>query len=107
MLERFETFDVFLSPVMTAPAPAIGEIAGASVDPATLVKRHAVLYPYTALFNFTGQPSLSLPLASAPNGLPIGMMLTARYADEATLFRLAGQLERELGWAGGRPAIWN
>lgn len=107
VLERFETFDVYLSPVMTAPAPAIGEIAGASVDPAALVKRQAALYPYAALFNFTGQPSLSLPLASAPNGLPIGMMLTARYADEATLFRLAGQLEREIGWAGGRPAIWN
>ncbi len=107
VLERFETFDVFLSPIMTAPAPAIGEIAGCTVDPATLVRRQTELFPYAALFNFTGQPSISLPLAVAPNGLPIGMMFTGRYADEATLFRLAGQLEREIGWAGGRPQIWN
>ncbi len=107
VLERFEAFDVYLCPVMTGPAPAIGEIAGGSVDPATLMRRQTALYPYAALFNFTGQPSISLPLASTPNGLPIGMMFTARYGDEATLFRLAGQLEREIGWAGGRPAVWN
>lgn len=106
VLQRFEAFDVYLSPVMTTPAPAIGEIAG-SVEPASLAKRQAALFPYAALFNFTGQPSISLPLAAAPNGLPIGMMFTARYADEATLFRLAGQLEREIGWAGGRPQFWN
>lgn len=107
VLERFEAFDVYLSPVMTAPAPAIGEIAGASVDPATVSRRQAELFPYAALFNFTGQPSISLPLAVAPDGLPIGTMFTARYADEATLFRLAGQLEREIGWGGRRPGIWN
>lgn len=107
VLEQFERFDVYLSPVMTAPAPSIGHVSGASVDPAELGRRQTALFPYAALFNFTGQPSISLPLASAPSGLPIGMMFTARYADEATLFRLAGQLERELGWAGGRPPIWN
>ncbi len=107
VLERFEAFDVHLAPVMTAPAPPIGEIAGAGGDPATVSRRQAALFPYAALFNFTGQPSISLPLAVAPGGLPIGLMFTARYADEATLFRLAGQLEREIGWAGRRPAIWN
>lgn len=107
VLERFETFDVYLSPVMTAPAPAVGEIAGGSVDPATLARRQTDLFPYAALFNFTGQPSITLPLAKSSEGLPIGMMFTARYADEATLFQLAGQLEREIGWAGGRPGIWN
>lgn len=107
VLERFEAFDVYLCPVMTAPAPAIGEIAGVSGDPATVARRQAALFPYAALFNFTGQPSISLPLAVAPGGLPIGLMFTARYADEATLFRLAGQLEREIGWADRRPGIWN
>jgi amidase len=42
---------------------------------------------------------------SASN-LPIGMMFTAKYADEATLFRLAGQLEKEAPWATRRPQIW-
>lgn len=107
VLERFEGFDVYLSPVMTDTAPKVGDIAGTNTDPAELTRRQSALFPYAALFNFTGQPSISLPLAQGSDGLPIGMMLTARYADEATLFRLAGQLEREVGWAGGRPGVWN
>ena len=55
----------------------------------------------------TGQPSLSLPLHQSANGLPIGMMFTSRYADEATLFRLAGQLEKEMPWIERKPPIWN
>ena len=97
IVRQWEAFDVFLSPVMTAPPPPIGHIAG-DVDAATLSKRQAALFPYTALFNFTGQPSVSLPLAMSAAGLPIGLQFTGRYADEATLFRLAGQLEREWGW---------
>ena len=68
------------------------------MDAATLSKRQAALFPYTALFNFTGQPSVSLPVAMSADGLPIGLQFTGRYADEATLFRIAGQLEREWGW---------
>jgi amidase len=41
------------------------------------------------------------------SGLPIGMMFTARYADEATLYRLAGQLEKEMPWAARKPKYWN
>jgi len=63
--------------------------------------------PFTPPFNFTGQPSLSLPLWQSESGLPIGMMFTGRYADEATLFRLAAQLEKELPWAARKPAVWN
>jgi amidase len=57
------------------------------------------------VFNITGSPSVSLPLEWSVDGLPIGMMFTARYLDEACLFRLAGQLEREFPWAQKRPAI--
>lgn len=102
IVARFEEFDVYLCPVMTTPPPPIGFSDPASVDPAEINKRQASLYPYTAMFNFTGQPSISLPLAQSAGGLPIGMMLTARYADEATLLRLAGQLEKEMPWAGRR-----
>jgi Asp-tRNA(Asn)/Glu-tRNA(Gln) amidotransferase A subunit family amidase len=49
---------------------------------------------------------MSLPLAWSASGLPIGLQFTARYGDEATLFRLAGQLEKEMPWAGRRPPIW-
>jgi len=50
---------------------------------------------------------MSLPLAWSASGLPIGMMFTGRYADEATLFRLAAQLEKEIPWKDRRPGIWN
>jgi len=43
----------------------------------------------------------------SPDGLPIGMMFTARIADEATLFRLAAQLEKALPWSGRRPPVWH
>ena len=88
----------------TAPPPLIGHLSGAAVDPAELGRRQAALFRYAALFNFTGQPSLSLPLAVSAGGLPIGVMFTARYADEAKLFRIAGQIERALPWAV-RPAL--
>jgi amidase len=105
-LQRFATFDVFLCPVMTAPPPPIGFSDPATVTPRDLNKRQTALYPFAALFNFTGQPSLSLPLGMSAQGLPIGMMFTGRYADEATLYRLAGQLEKEMPWAQRRPQVW-
>jgi amidase len=54
----------------------------------------------------TGQPAISLPLAQSQSGLPIGMMFAARYGDEATLFRLAAQLEKERPWADRHPPLW-
>lgn len=105
VIAQFEAFDIYLSPVMTAPPPPLGYISGASVDPAELVRRQMALFPYAALFNITGQPSMSVPLAMSSDGLPIGAMFTGRYADESTLFALAGQLEREFPWAGRRPPL--
>ena len=55
------------------------------------------------LFNITGQPAMSVPLAWTATGLPIGMHFAARFGDEATLFRLAGQLERARSWFAARP----
>lgn len=106
VLRQFETIDVHLCPVMTAPPPRIGFSDPAAVPPREIGKRQMALYPFAALFNFTGQPSLSLPLGVSADGLPIGMMFTARYADEATLYRLAGQMEREMPWAARRPQVW-
>ena len=106
MLEKFEAFDVYLTPVMGTPPPPIGYIDPVRLEPREVNRRQAEAFPFTPPFNFTGQPSLSLPLAQSSEGLPIGMMFTARYGDEATLFRLAAQLETALPWAARRPRVW-
>jgi amidase len=106
-LALFETFDVYLTPVMGTPPPPIGYIDPVSLTPKEVNRRQAEVFPYTPPFNASGQPSISLPLAWSASGLPIGMMFTGRYADEATLFRLAGQLEKEAPWKDRRPMVWN
>ncbi|MGI9169476.1 MAG: amidase, partial [Caulobacteraceae bacterium] len=106
-LALFETFDVYLTPVMGAPPPPIGYIDPVGLEPRELNRRQGAVFPYTPPFNASGQPSISLPLAWSASNLPIGMMFTASYADEATLFRLAGQLEKEAPWKDRRPALWN
>lgn len=107
VLALWEEFDVYLSPVMGTPPPEIGHIDPVNLDPKEVNKRQGVVFPFTPPFNFTGQPSMSVPLHMSAGGLPIGMMFTGRYGDEATLFRLAGQLEKENPWIGRRPQLWN
>jgi amidase len=106
VIAAFDDLDVYLSPVMTAPAPEIGWLDPLTVAPRDLSERQADLFPFPAPFNFSGQPSISLPLGMSADGRPIGMMLTAKYADEATLFRLAAQLEKEMPWKDRRPQVW-
>jgi amidase len=60
---------------------------------------------YTQLFNVTGQPSMSVPLHWSADGLPVGVMFSARFGDEATLFRLAAQLERASPWFDRLPTL--
>ncbi len=81
--------------------------AFAGFTPREVGKRQARAFPFTPPFNFTGQPAISLPLAWSQEGLPIGMQFAGRYADEATLFRLAAQLERARPWIDRKPVIWS
>lgn len=60
----------------------------------------------TMAFNITGNPSVSLPLHWSADKLPVGMMFTGRYGDDATLFRLAGQLEKAMPWKDRHPPVW-
>jgi amidase len=106
VLALFQEVDVYLTPVMGTVPPPIGYIDPVAVSPRDIGKRNGELFPFPAPFNMSGQPSISLPLCMSESGLPIGMMFTGRYADEATLFRLAAQLEKECPWKDRRPPIW-
>eukprot|EP01035_Chromulina_nebulosa_P065242 gene65242-89257_t len=88
------------------PPVKIGEIDTMSDDlghVAPLLRRYM---PGTSMANMSGQPSMSVPLAWSGKGLPLGMMFTAHFGDEAMLFRLAGQLEQIRPWKDKRPPIY-
>ncbi len=67
--------------------------------------RAAQFVPFTPMFNVTGQPAMSVPLSWNQENLPTGMQFAGRLGDEATLFRLAAQLEQALPWVGGWPTL--
>ena len=67
-------------------------------------RRAFVAFP-AVVANITGAPAMSVPLSWSPSGLPIGVHFLGRYGDDATLFRLAGQLELARPWAHRRPPV--
>jgi amidase len=105
LAEFFEGCDVFLCPTLCSPPLRIGELNPMSQDLSHIAPILRRYMPGTSMFNMSGQPSMSVPLAWNSAGLPLGMMFSARFGDEATLFRLAGQLEQERPWRGKLPPV--
>ncbi len=95
-------FDVLVTPTLAVPPPKIGWLS----DPEHGGQRVGDIMLYTAQFNLTGQPAISLPLAQSAEGLPIGIQFVGPYGDEALLIRLASQLEEATPWADRVPAVW-
>jgi amidase/6-aminohexanoate-cyclic-dimer hydrolase len=91
--------DVILSPTLAAPPLPLDTIDMSPADGfEAWGQRTAAWTPFCQLANMTGQPAMSLPLGTSADGLPIGVMVTGRYGDEALLLRLAGQIERATPW---------
>jgi amidase len=101
-----ETYDCWLTPTLGTPPIQLGTIDIHERDPLKGLGQLADYVPITPTQNATGQPSISLPLHWTPDGLPVGLMFTARCGDEATLFRLAAQLEQARPWRERRPPVW-
>lgn len=99
----FDTYDVLLTPSLAEPPLMLGEIDMGSDDFEAYTERLWRFTPFTYPFNVTGQPAMSVPLFWSDHGLPIGVQLVGRYANEATLFQLAGQLERARPWDDRHP----
>jgi len=98
-------FDLLLTPTIAEPPPPLGEFGSPPDNPLQGVFRAAALVPFTPLFNVTGQPAVSLPLAWNDAGLPIGAQLVAAYGREDVLLRVASQLESARPWADRLPPV--
>jgi amidase len=100
--EQMQQYDVVLSPVLRTAPPLTGEFSP-FVPFDVLVERMISYVAYTVVFNVTGMPAMSVPLAWNAQGLPIGSQFAARYGDERTLLELAYQLEEARPWADKWP----
>ena len=103
MAEWWTSHDLLLTPTLGAPPPELGWFTAAGAEQEG--PRIASFIPYTAQFNMTGQPAVSLPLHWTPDGLPVGVQLVAAYGREDLLIQVASQLEQAAPWAGKHPAL--
>jgi amidase len=122
----FEDYDLLLTPTLAAPPPPVGSLQPSSSDlrqlrlagqigsgrllaaGGMLTKLSQQLFDFIGsapLYNFTGQPAMSVPLHWNGDGLPIGMQFAARFGEETTLLRLAGQLEQAAPWMEKTPGM--
>jgi amidase len=122
----FTDWDILVTPTVATPPPKIGALpptrfehlqlrlvsalgSGRLIKAGRLLEQIAAsafeFLPWTAVFNIGGQPAMSVPLHWNAAGLPVGVHFVARTGDEATLLRLAGQLEREHPWFDRLPEI--
>ena len=126
ILGFFDDIDVLMTPVLSSLPVKIGALQPSAIEKklltvlghlggGRLLKKLGIaeqlaaqtfeFIPWTPVFNVTGQPAMSVPTGWSPEGLPIGMQLVGRFADEDTLFSLAGQLEMARPWTDKRPKI--
>lgn len=99
-------FDVWLTPTLGEPPVPLGTFSSSEDDPLAGFFRAGSFVPFTPICNITGQPAMSVPLYWNDENLPIGTHFIGRFGDEATLFRLAAQLEAARPWAAKRPPIF-
>lgn len=117
MANHFQSCDVLITPTMAAPPPKIGQLKPdffeqsmievlSHVPFAPLLQkalehaatRNFAFYPFTPIFNISGQPAMSVPLYWNDEKLPIGVQFAAKFGDEETLLQLAAQLEKHHPW---------
>lgn len=94
-------FDILVTPTLAVPPPELGYLS----DPELGGGRVVEVLQYTAQFNITGQPAVSLPLHWTADGLPVGVQFVAPYGREDLLLQLAAQLETAQPWVDRLPAV--
>lgn len=107
--DYFGRFDLYLSPVTATPPPLLGVLDGSRM-PFNVGEYVAALQdyaPYTASFNISGQPAMSVPMGFDADGLPLGVQIAAAHWREDLLIQVALAIEAAAPWAGRTPSILN
>jgi len=104
LVSFFDNYDVLVTPTVAIPPPRIGEYHDPD-EPLMEFIAAGNFVPFTPPWNATGQPAVSIPLHWDEHGLPVGVQIVGRPADEATLIRLSAQLEAAKPWADRRPPV--
>ncbi len=105
LVGMWRDYDVLLTPALAERPVPIGEIDACSDEPSEDFRRSGRFTPFTAIFNVTGQPAISLPLFHGADGLPLAVQLAGPPAGEDMLLSLAAQIEAARPWADRRPEL--
>lgn len=105
IVDLYSTHDVVITPTQPHPPRPLGtyNLSDPNID--NYMKQVMPDIMFTAALNMSGQPAISLPLHWTREGLPLGTQFIGRIGDEATLLRLAGQIEVALPWKARRPPL--
>ena len=104
-LTQWAQFDAVVMPTVNGVAPLVEDIVDRE-NPAQDFENQKRWAAFTAAFNMTGQPAISLPLHWTADGLPVGVMLVGKMFDEELLIGLAAQLEQAHPWTDRKPEAW-
>jgi amidase len=104
-LAALAPYDAVLTPTLATPPLPVGAIRD-DADPAADFAAQKAFTPWTSAWNVTGMPAVSLPLHWTADGLPVGVMLAARPAEEELLLGLAAQVEAAAPWRDRHPPGW-
>jgi amidase len=103
--ESSAPFDVVITPTMPDPPKELGTYSQNNFNFEEVGPALSAACCFTAPFNVSGQPAISLPLHWTDDGLPVGVQFAGNYADEAVLIRLAAQIEKAKPWIAKRPGV--
>lgn len=104
-VQALAPYDAVLTPTLAQPPLPIGAIRDDD-DPARDFENQKAFTPWTSAWNLTGMPAVSLPLHMTADGLPVGVMLAGRPAEEHVLLSLSAQVEAAAPWLDRKPACW-
>lgn len=102
----FARYDVVLTPAAAEPAPVLGKLVGAGKSLDQFYDLFWSHSPFTAVFNTSGCPAMSVPLGMTKSGLPAGAHIGAGFGKDELLFALAAELEHAAPWADRRPPVF-